>query len=81
MRPFNLVGVNGNAYAVMGYVKDAMRRSGKFSQEEIDAYMKDAKSSDYDNLLYVSGQMVETVNDRLREAGELEEEDDEEEEY
>ena len=43
--------------------------------------MKDAKSSDYDNLLYVSGQMVETVNDRLREAGELEEEDDEEEEY
>ena len=78
MRPFDLVGVNGNAYAVMGYVKDAMRRSGKFTQDEIDAYLKDAKSSDYNNLLYVSVQTVEKVNDRLREAGELEEEDEEE---
>ena len=78
MRPFDLVGVNGNAYAVMGYVKDAMRRSGKFTQDEIDAYLKDAKPSDYNNLLYVSVQTVEKVNDRLREAGELEEEDEEE---
>ena len=63
MKSFNLVGVDGNAFAVMGYVKEAMRESG-FSKEDITSYMNDAKSSDYDHLLSVSIDMIEQCNSR-----------------
>lgn len=74
MKPYNLVGVDGNAFAVMGYVSNAMRRSG-FSEKEEDEYLADAQSSDYDHLLYVSCQMVEKVNEKLRQEGKIDEED------
>ena len=62
-RKYDLVGVDGNAFAVMGYVGRAMRESG-FSREEIEAYYTDAKSSDYDHLLAVSIEMVDKCNER-----------------
>lgn len=76
MKPYDLVGVDGNAFSVMGYVSNAMRRSG-FSTKERDEYLADAQSSDYNHLLYASVQMVEKVNEKLRQEGKL----DEEEEY
>ena len=76
MKPYDLVGVDGNAFSVMGYVSNAMRRSG-FSTKERDEYLADAQSSDYNHLLYTSVQMVEKVNEKLRQEGKL----DEEEEY
>lgn len=39
MEPFSLVGVNGNAFCVMGYVKDAMRKAG-FNKNEIETILK-----------------------------------------
>ena len=60
---YDLVGVDGNAYSVMGYVRNAMREQ-KFSQEEIDAYLKDAKSGDYNHLLCVSVEMIDKCNER-----------------
>lgn len=36
-RKYNLVGIDGNAFSVMGYVRNAMRAEG-FSREEIEAY-------------------------------------------
>ena len=45
-----LTGTNGNAFAVMGSVRKAMRRND-VSPEDIDAFMKEAMSGDYDNLL------------------------------
>lgn len=60
---YTLVGVDGNAYAVMGYVAKAMRREG-FTRAEIDAYHKAAMSDDYDNLLCVSVDYVERCNAR-----------------
>lgn len=42
-KKYTLVGVDGNAFAVMGYVQNAMRKSG-FSKEEISAYLKRATS-------------------------------------
>lgn len=77
MKAFDLVGIDGNAFSVMGYVQRAMR-TAKFSQEERDQYLADAQSSDYDHLLSVSVKMVEKVNDRLREEGKLDEEEEEE---
>ena len=76
MKPYDLVGVDGNAFSVMGYVSKAMLRSG-FTTKEKDEYLADAQSSDYNHLLFVSVQMVEKVNEKLHQEGKL----DEEEEY
>ena len=48
-----LVGEDGNAFAIMGRVTKAMKRAG-ISKEEIDNYRKDAMSGDYNNLLAVT---------------------------
>lgn len=74
MKPYDLVGVDGNAFSVMGYVSNAMRRSG-FTKKEIDDYHNDAMSSDYNHLLAVSVEMVDTVNDKLCQEGKLDEEE------
>ena len=59
-----LVGVDGNAYAVMGYVRNAMRECG-FEKSEIDTYLQEAMSGDYNHLLYVSMDYVEKCNERV----------------
>ena len=64
MKAYTLVGVDGNAYAIMGYVRIAMRRAG-MSKEDIDVYTKDATSSDYNHLLVVSCEIIDKVNEIL----------------
>ena len=58
---YNLADVDGNAFAIMAYVRSTMMREGK-SNEEIDNYLKDAQSSDYQHLLQVSVEMCEKLN-------------------
>lgn len=58
---FTLVGVNGNAFSVMGYVTRCMRTCRK-TKEEQDTYLKDAMSSDYNHLLAVSCEMIDKLN-------------------
>lgn len=48
-----LTGNDGNAFAIMGAVRKALRQA-KVSAEEIDEYMKQSTSGDYDNLLRVA---------------------------
>lgn len=60
---YSLVGVDGNAFAIMGYVFKAMRREG-YSREEIEAYYNKATSSDYDNLIMESITMIEKLNEK-----------------
>ena len=64
-RKYNLVGIDGNAFSVMGYVRNAMRAEG-FSREEIEDYTKDATSSDYNHLLAVSCDMVDKCNSKRK---------------
>lgn len=45
-----LVGDDGNAFFILGKVQRALRNAG-VEQSEIDEFMKEAKSGDYDNLL------------------------------
>ena len=45
MKAYTLIGINGNAYSIMGYVIDAMY-DAKMTNYDIDAYIKDATSSD-----------------------------------
>ncbi len=78
---YTLVGIDGNAFAIMGYVRDAMRKEG-CSLEEQKAYTEDAMSGDYSHLLYVSMNMIEKLNekrqDEFSDDNEDEYEDDEE---
>lgn len=53
-----LTGNDGNAFAIMGSVKSALKKAGA-TQEQIDEYMKASMSGDYDNLLRVACEWVE----------------------
>lgn len=61
-RKFSLVGVDGNAYSVMGYVVGAMKTCKK-SEDEIKAYTTKAMGGDYYNLLAVSADMIDQLNE------------------
>jgi len=47
-----LVGIDGNAFMIMGAWKKAARQQG-WTPDEIDAVITDATSGDYDHLLSV----------------------------
>lgn len=64
MKAYTLIGINGNAYNIMGYVRDAMH-DAKMTNDDIDSYIKDATSSDYNHLLAVSCEMIDKVNEIL----------------
>jgi len=46
----NLLGVNGNAFAILGTFRKQARKEG-WSKEEIDQVIDEATSSNYDHLL------------------------------
>lgn len=52
-----LIDQDGNAFAVMGSVKQALK-SGSADKEYIDKYISEATSGDYDHLLVVSMEYV-----------------------
>ena len=60
---YSLVGIDGNAFSVMGYVSQCMRKE-HMSREEIENYRKDAMSGDYNNLLVVSQEMIDFLNEQ-----------------
>lgn len=76
MKAYTLIGINGNAYSIMGYVRDAMH-DANMTNDDIDAYVKDATSSDYNHLLAVSCEMIDRVNEILG----LNDYDEDEDEY
>lgn len=63
---YSLVGVDGNAYALMGYTQDAMQRTG-FSNKDIDKMLKDATSSDYNHLVAICSSWICKVNKKVQE--------------
>jgi len=58
----DLVGVNGNAFMIMGVFRKQAVREG-WSKEEIDAVLTEAKSSDYDHLLATIVNHCEAVDE------------------
>lgn len=52
-----LVGQDGNAFAILGAVCRALRRAGH--GDVVDAYMEAATAGDYDHLLRVTCEWVE----------------------
>jgi hypothetical protein len=59
---YDLVGVDGNAFSVMGYVLKAMKECGMSKEEQSD-YQTKAMSGDYNNLLAVSVEMIDKCNE------------------
>lgn len=53
-----LIGQDGNALAIIARVRRAMRAAG-VDQKEVDAYMHQAMSGDYDHVLQVTMETVE----------------------
>ena len=62
---YDLVGIDGNAFSVMGYVIKAMKREN-FSAADVSKYQKQAMSGDYNNLLRVSMEWVDKCNKKAR---------------
>jgi len=56
-----LVGSDGNAFAILGRVCEALKRAGA-SQAEIDEFMAQAMAGDYDHLLHTVMEWVGTVH-------------------
>jgi hypothetical protein len=52
-----LVGEDGNAFAILGKVKSAMRKAN-VPQAEIDKFMDEAMTGDYDHLLQTAMKWV-----------------------
>lgn len=72
---FSLEGVDGNAFAVMGYTRNCMRsccrdareagdmpNTTKFGALAQDTYIKKAMSGSYDELVALSCEVVEECN-------------------
>ena len=58
---YDLIGVDGNAFAVMAYVLKAMKECGCNKVDQA-IYVENAKSGDYDHLLAVSIEMIDICN-------------------
>jgi hypothetical protein len=52
-----LVGLDGNAFSIMGRVRQALKKAGL--EEQISEFFKEAQSGDYDNLLRVCSKYVD----------------------
>ena len=52
-----LVGQNGNAFSILGRVSKCLQFAG-VSQGEVDKYIEEATSGDYDNSLNVTSHWV-----------------------
>ena len=55
-----LIGLDGNAWGIMGRVKNALKDAGR-SSKDINIYMEQAMSGDYNNLLRVTMEWVNVV--------------------
>ena len=53
-----LIGEDGNAFSIMGHVKQALRRAGA-DKEYIDAYLNKATAGDYNHVLGVTMEYVD----------------------
>lgn len=58
---YSLVCIDGNAFCIMGYVVKGMLQED-YSESEIDAYLADCISSNYDHLIQVSDEMCDRLN-------------------
>ena len=71
-KKYSIIGIDGNAFCIMGYVCTAMAReahhlgwNGDELAKQKKAYMDDAMSSDYDHLVAISDKMIGRINEAM----------------
>ena len=57
---YSLVGINGNAFSIMGYVRNALKKEGL--KDKIKEYTQKATTKDYNHLIAVSLEYIELAN-------------------
>lgn len=65
MSKYSLVGVDGNAYSIMGYTSKALKREGLGNL--CDKMYDEATSGDYHNLIAVCDKYVQMANKKAEE--------------
>lgn len=60
MERYSLIGVDGNAFAIMGYTSRALKRTGHANL--VEDMRKRATSGDYDNLIAVCQSYIDIAN-------------------
>ena len=63
MKPFNLVGVDGNAFAIMGYTSNALKKAGL--RDKIEEMHSKATSGNYYHLIAVCDEYITLANEAL----------------
>lgn len=63
---YTLVGVDGNAFAIMAYTRNAMKECG-FGRVDIDEMLEKAQSGDYNNLICVCDEYIQLCNAKVGE--------------
>ena len=58
---YSLVGVDGNAFAIMGYTGRALKNEGL--RDKVDEMRERAMSGDYSNLICVCMEYVDMANE------------------
>ena len=62
---YSLVGVDGNAFSVMGYTAQALKREGL--RDLVKKMYEEATAGDYDNLLAVCMKYIDMANEKSEE--------------
>lgn len=62
---YSLVGVNGNAFSVMGCIAQALKREGL--RDLVGKMHEEATAGDYDNLLAVCMGYIDMANEKAEE--------------
>ena len=57
---YSLVGINGNAFSIMSYVRESLRKEGL--KDKIEEYTQKATAKDYNHLIAVSLEYIELAN-------------------
>ena len=74
MAKYNLVGQDGNAFALMGYTANALKKEGL--SDLIKEMQTEARSGDYSHLVCVCADYVEKANAKAVENGYVDEDED-----
>lgn len=62
---YSLIGVDGNAFAIMGYTSRALKRTGH--RDLVDKMHEEATAGDYGNLIRVCMKYIEIANSSIEE--------------
>lgn len=60
MAKYSLIGVDGNAFSIMGYTANALRKSGH--KDLVDKMYAEATAGNYNNLITVCDGYIDIAN-------------------